>query len=300
MATRTGGIGFFGRLKTGWTLTKRSFGLLRDHPKLMAFPLLGGITSTIFFVLLLFPLILAEIIGGGIELLVLFGLYFATTFATTYFTAGLVHATNEVFHGREPSILGSLSAMTDRLGPIIVWSLASATVSILFRMLENSKNPVARLLRSLFAIGWSIMTFFIVPTIVFQGGSVTDMFKDSGNTFKQTWGENLGASFGITAIILVIGLLLVIAGIASGVALASVFPTAGILTAVVTVLLAFAFTYLLSQTVWGIVKTALYVYADEGMQPEEFEGFDFETLGGRATKPANTPTSGTTQSFGDD
>ena len=259
MATRTGsgGLGFFDRLKTGWTLTKDSIGVIRDHPKLLAFPLLAGVSSIVFLILFFVPLVLANAIGGGLEYVVLFALYFATTFLSTYFSAALVHAANEAFHGREPRLRDSTSAVSGSLGPILVWSLISATVSVIFRILENSDNPVAAVLRSLFAIGWAILTFFIVPVIVFEDVTATSMFERSGETFRDTWGETLGAGFGITAIVIGIGLVLVVGAIAVSVPVGAVLPGAGIILAVVLVALALVFTFLLSQTIWGIAKTAL-------------------------------------------
>ena len=298
MRTGSGGMGFFDRLKTGWTLTKDSVGVIRDHPKLMIFPLLAAISSIFFFVLFFVPMVLAEVIGGGLEYVVLFALYFVTTFFSTYFSAALVYAANEAFHGREPGLRSSMSAINGRLGPIVVWSLISATVSIVFRMLENSDNPVATIMRSLFALGWSIMTFFIVPVIVFEEVSTTEMFKRSGGTFKDTWGETLGAGFGITGIVLLFGLGFIVVALALSAVVATAFPGVGIVLALVFVALAITFSYLLSQTIWGIAKTALYVYAEEGVKPEQFDNFDFETLGGRTEQKANTgssrgPTSGT-------
>ncbi len=278
---RTGGMGFIGRLKTGLTLTKDSIAVIREYPKLLVFPLLAGISSIVFFVLLFLPLVVAGVIGGGLEYVVLFALYFVTTFVSTYFSAALVYASNEAFHSREPGLRDSMRAINGRLGPIALWSVISATVSIIFRMLENADNPIAAILRSLFAIGWSIMTFFIVPVLVFEEVSATSMFEESGRTFKETWGETLGAGFGITGIVIGIGILFVVAALAVSVPVAAVFPGPGILLAVVLVAIALTFTYLLSQTIWGIAKTALYVYAKEGITPEQFENFDFETLGGR-------------------
>ena len=294
----SGGLGFFDRLKTGWTLTKDSVGVIRDHPKLMIFPLLAAISSIVFLVLFFVPMVLADVIRGGLEYVVLFALYFVTTFFSTYFSAALVHAANESFHGREPGLRASMSAINGRLGPIVVWSLISATVSIVFRMLENADNPIASILRSLFALGWSIMTFFIVPVLVFEDVSTTEMFKQSGATFKDTWGETLGAGFGITGIVLAVGFGFVVVALALSAVVATAFPGVGLVLAVVFVVIAITFSYLLSQTIWGIAKTALYVYAEEGVQPEQFDNFDFETLGGRTEQKANTgssrgPTSGT-------
>jgi len=291
MRTSRNKLGFFDRIKTGWTLTKDSIAVIRDYPKLLVFPLLAGISSIIFFVLLFLPLLVAGVIGGGLEYVVLFVLYFATTFVSTYFSAALVYASNEAFHGREPGIRDSMSAINGRLGPIAVWSVISATVSIVIRSLENSDNMLASILATLFAVGWSIMTFFIVPVIVFEEVSTTSMFKRSGQTFKETWGETLGAGFGISAIVMAIGLVLVAVAIGVSLVFATLLPALGLAVAIVFVPIALTVTYLLSQTIWGIAKTALYVYAREGVTPDQFENFDFETLGGRAEKQA-TPNMG--------
>ncbi len=285
------GFGFFDRLKTGWALTKDSIDVLRAHPKLLVFPLLAGISSVFFLVLFFLPLVLAEVIGGGLEYVVLFALYFVTTFFSTYFSAALVYAANEAFHGREPDIRGSIRAINGRLGPIVVWSVLSATVSIVFRVLENSENPVAAIARSLFAVGWSILTFFIVPVIVFEDVSTRSMFERSGATFKNTWGETLGAGFGITAIVAGLGIVLVVGAIAVSAPIIAVFPGSGLVLTAVLVALALVFTYLIGQAIWGIAKTALYAYAEDGIAPEQFDDFDFETLGGRAERKG-TPGTG--------
>ena len=290
LRTRSNGVGFFDRLKTGWTLTKDSVGVIREHPKLLVFPLLAAVASIFFLVLLFLPLVLADVIGGGLEYVVLFVLYFLTTFFSTYFAAALVYAANETFHGREPEIRASMRAINGRLGPIAVWAAISATVSVLLRMLEDADNPTASILRSLFALGWSIMTFFVVPVLVFEDVSATEMFERSGETFRDTWGETLGAGFGITAIVAVLGLALVVVALVVSAPLVAAFQGAGIALAVVLVALALVFTYLVSQTVWGIAKTALYVYAAEGITPAQFENFDFETLGGRTERRATPGT----------
>ncbi|MEF8779806.1 MAG: DUF6159 family protein [Haloferacaceae archaeon] len=290
MATRSrrGGVGFVDRLKTGWTLTKDSVGVIREYPKLLAFPLLAGVSGVFFLMIFFLPLVIADVVGGGLEYVVLFALYFVTTFVSTYFSAALVYAANEAFHGREPGLRDSMRAVRGSLGPIVVWSLLSATVSLLLRALEESDNPVASILRTVFAVGWSITTFFIVPVIVFEDVTATSMFERSGATFRNTWGETLGAGFGITAVVGALGIVLVVAAIAVSLPALAVFPGAGLPLAVVLVALAMVFTYLISQTVWGIAKTALYVYAEEGVTPAQFDDFDFETLEGRAEKRART------------
>ena len=293
LGTSSSRPGFFDRAKTGWTLTKDSASVIRAHPRLLVFPLLAAVASAGFFVVFFFPLLIANLIGSGVEYVGLFVVYFATTFVSTYAAAALVHATNEVFHGREPSIPGSLKAVRGRLGPIVVWSLISATVSVVLKAMEDSDNPIAGLLRSIFAVGWAIMTFFIVPVIVFEDVSVTSMFSKSASAFRDTWGETIGAGFGITLIVTLVGVGLALGALAVSVPVAAVFPGPGILLTVVLLAGVVAFTYLLSQTIWGVAKTALYVYAVEGRRPDQFANFDFETLGGRTEGKASPGNAGT-------
>lgn len=289
MATRTPGgrIGLLDRVRTGWTLTKDSAGVIRDDPELLAFPLVAAVASAAFFAVFLVPMLVANVVGSGLEYLALFVWYFATTFLSTYAAAALVHATNETFHGRDPSVRESLSAVSGRLGPIVAWSLISATVSVLLKTLEDSDNPIAGLLGVLFAVGWSVTTFFVVPVLVFEEVSVTSMFSRSAATFRDTWGETLGAGFGVTLVVGLFGIGLAAVALAVSLPLAAVFPAAGGTLAVLLLAVALAATYLLSQTIWGVAKTALYVYAAEGRTPSQFENFEFETLGGRAERRAS-------------
>ena len=294
MATRTPSrIGFVDRLKTGWTLTKDSASVVRDNPELLIFPLLAGVASLGFLVVFFVPMLIANLVGSGLEYAALFVWYFATTFLSTYAAAALVHATNDVFHGRDPSVRGSLAAVRTRLGPIVAWSLISATVSVVLKALEDSDNPIAGILGALFSIGWAITTFFIVPVIVFEDVSVTSMFSRSAETFRDTWGETLGAGFGVTLVVGLFGLVLAIAAIAVALLLATVSPLAGGVTAVALLAGVIALTYLLSQTIWAVAKTALYVYAAEGRTPSQFENFEFERLGGRTAETASPGRAGT-------
>ena len=293
LGTSAGRIGLLDRFRTGWTLTKDSVDVIRDYPTLMVFPLLAGVTSAAFFVLFFVPLLVANLIGSGLEYLVLFVLYFLTTFLSTYFASALVYAANEAFHGRDPDVLDCLRAVSDRLGPILVWSVISATVSVVLKGLEDSDSAIAGILSAVFAIGWSILTFFIVPVIVFEDVSVTSMFSRSGTAFRETWGESIGAGFGITLIVGVVGIVLALAALAVSVPVAAVFPGPGVLLAVLLLGAVVAFTYLLSQTVWGIAKTALYLYAVEGSVPDRFENFDFDTLGGRSERRGSPGAVGT-------
>ena len=280
------GPGFFEKLKTGLLLSKDSLGVIRDHPKLLVFPALGGLASLAFWIVFLVPLWIAGLIGTGLEFIVLFMLYFLTTFTATFFTASLVFAVNQAFHGEEPDIKESMQAAWDRKGPILVWSAVAATVSVIIKKLEESNSSITRILTSIFALGWTVMTFFIVPVIVFEDVTVKSMFTRSAETFRDTWGESIGVGMGVTLIQVVVGIVSVGIAVVLALLLGAVVPVAGLLLGIFLVGGALVMTYLLGQTVWGVTKTALYVYAAEERVPEHFENFDFETLGGRTEQKA--------------
>ena len=265
-------MGIFTRIKTGLALTKDSLLLIRHNPKLMAFPLVGGATGLAF--LGLFLGITFGVFGletEGPQLVLLFFTYTGLTFISSLFAAGLVHETREAFAGREPSFRAGMAAAWERKGPIFVWSVIAATVSVIINYLEQSDSIVGRIFAVIFSVAWTVMTFFIIPVIVFEQPSTTEMFKQSGRTFKETWGETFISLIGVQ----LVPLLVVIPAVLLGIALVlSQLVLAGILVILAGALLGF----LLAQTLQGVVKTALYFYAKDGTKPSEFDNVDFDKL----------------------
>lgn len=283
-------MGFLANLKTGWALSIDSLGVLRDHPKLLAFPAISGVATAFFLLLLYVGVFVAELVGGGAELLALFVLYFVTTFVASLFTAALVHAVNDTFHEREPSVGRSLRAAWRMKGTIAVWSVVAAIVSLILRQLEESDSPLSGLARSVFALGWTVTTFFIIPVIVFEEVDAWSMFSRSAETFRETWGETLGAGFGLGVLQFLLAAAAVVVAVVLAVLVGSASAGAGIGVGLFVAVVGLLAAFLVGQTVRGIAKTALYLYAREGEVPEEFTDFDFETLGGRAERratPAN-------------
>lgn len=281
-------IGIFSRLKTGLTLTRDSLSVLKHHPDLMLFPLAGGIVSLLFGAMLYLTVFVGGLVGTGVEYVALFAFYFTTTFLASFFTAALVYSVNDAFHGRNPTLRNGMAAAWEMKGPLAVWSVISAIVGVLLNSLENSDSGLARIAASLFALGWTVTTFFIIPVIVFEDVSTTEMFTKSAGAFRDTWGETLGAGFGIGLVQLVGGLLGVTVVLAIGSGLFVIVPAVGISVVVLGVIGVVVVVYLVGQTVQGITKTALYLYAAEGTVPDEFDNFEFTTLGGR-TEQSGTP-----------
>ncbi|MFC3958335.1 DUF6159 family protein [Halovivax cerinus] len=272
----------FSRLKTGFGMARRSGRVLRAHPKLLAFPLLGGL-SGIAFVVTLFGSLYAtgplfESPGPALYG-ALFVAYLVETFVASFFTAALVAATRTAFRGEEPSIRDAIATAWRHKWPLLAWSLVAAIVGVIIRAIEGQDNLVAQLLAGLFAVAWGVMTYFVVPVIVFRNPSVSEMFTESARTFKDTWGESIGAMGAID----IVSFLLALAGAGVGVVtflLVGGLGTAGLVATAIVGGSAVLLGLLIGKSLSGIAKTALYVYATEDTAPEYFEDMDFGRLGG--------------------
>lgn len=267
-----------GRIKIGFALTRDSVGVLRNHPELAVLPLVSGIATIGYLVALFAPVLVFDAtvglsaVGDTGLFVLLFAWYFGTAFIAAFFNGALVDATGDVFAGKEPSVRRSLRAAAGELRLLLAWAAASATVGLLLRALDSSDSIVADLVRVVVSVGWTVTTFFVIPVIMFEDTSIRGTFGQSAETFRETWGETLGVSVGVTLTVFAATAVALV--VAVGGALALGLGTVAVLVA----LAVFVMAYLAYATIWGIVKTALYGYAKEGLTPSEFDDVDFSRL----------------------
>jgi hypothetical protein len=117
-------------------------------------------------------------------------------------------------------------------------------------------------------VAWSVITFFVVPVILFEPLGVIESVKRSSSIFKQRWGETFvgQGAIGLAMILLalpVIGVSVLI-GMAST-TLAAVIG--GLALAVLTAV---------GSALSGIFNAALYRYATEGEAAGAFESTDLQ------------------------
>jgi hypothetical protein len=280
-----------GRVKRGYVLIRRSISVMREHPRLGLFPVVSGAASVAFLALLLAPMfgVLATDAGGTVTLVAvggaLFGLYLGTAFISAFFTAGLVHQTRAVLAGDEPSLRAGLQGAWAVKRPLFVWAVVSATVGVVLDVITNSDSIVARVLAAIFGVAWTLMTFFVVPVIVFEKPSIRGMFGRSARTFKDTFGETPIGLIGVNVVAIVAALPLLAPG-------AYLLFVAEVLIAGVPLFVGgLLLSQLISYTLRGILKTSLYYYAAEGERPEGFDDV-FDRL--EQTTGTSTPVGPTT------
>ena len=198
-----------GKWADGRTLSNKSWGLLKENKYFLWFPIIGELLALI-------PL---AICGGGVlalssaemnvwAIVVGFvGLIFIN-FAFTISGAALVAAIDEELSGRDSTIGYGFGKAFKRLGPLLVWSVIRAVVSILLGLLRgNNKGGAAVAGNFLAAIGaaaWSIVTFFVTPYIMLRGLSAVPALKASVLMVKEKWGTQVtgGVRIGLRLLII--------------------------------------------------------------------------------------------------
>ena len=274
------------RFKTAITLIKHSVGVMRSHPRLALFPVLSGVFGLVFLALVMTPMLGVLSLDAGTTTVRVVGvaviglLYLGTAFITSFFTAALVHQTRAVLGGEEPDLRNGIDGAWEVKGPLFVWAFISATVGLVLDAISESDSMVGQVLSAIFGIAWTLMTFFVIPVIVFEKPSVRGMFERSAGLFRDTFGETPISLAGVS----IVGLLAALPALVPGAYLLFVAgqPLAGIPLFVVGVLTA----QLLSSTLRGIVKTSLYFYATEEQRPDEFDGVFDELDETRSSTPS--------------
>ena len=154
--------------------------------------------------------------------------------------------------------------MLDRqsIGQILMWTLVATTVGIILRTLEERAGRFGRIIIALLGTAWSILTYFMVPIIVFEDQDVFDGVKRSASLVKKTWGEGVGKSLTFTAFLLLGMIPMFVLGYVSF----AIYPLFGLL------FVACYFIVLITaiSAMDGIFKVALYRYSWSGVMPTEF------------------------------
>lgn len=270
----------FDRLANGWELAKESWRVLKMDKELLVFPLVSGIAC--LFVLASFGL---PLLGSGyasvifedrqvpddpIAYLILFAFYTVNYFVIVFFNSALVACAIIRFRGGDPTLADGFRASFSRLPQILMWALLSATVGVILRVIESRAEKVGQLVAALLGAGWSIATYFVVPVLVVEKVGPVDAVKRSFSVLRRTWGEAIGANFGISFIVFIaslIGILPLLLGaflLASGQAIVG-----GAL--IVAGVLALILVSLISSALDSILLAALYLYAADGTIPANFD-----------------------------
>ncbi len=262
-----------------WHLTKLTFDVINKDRELLWFALLSFLFSAVFAIAMIFPTVIAALLEQGVstdsmgffEYLILFITYFGLAFIATFFNVCVVYTTKIRFEGGNATFGESLKFAFSKAGLIAQWSLLSASVGLLLRVLHNLAarfgrvgQIIANIVIGLIGMAWSIVTIFVVPVLVYEGLGPVDAIKKSVEVIKKTWGESLIKAIGLGLIQFLV--FLVIIAVAAGLTIlfASLFQEIGLLIGISVGILLILLAGLVFGVANTIFNTALYVYASNG------------------------------------
>ncbi|MCO6493949.1 MAG: hypothetical protein J5I98_36355 [Phaeodactylibacter sp.] len=271
-------MSFFDRLSNGWKLGLASFGVIRENPSLMLFPVLSG-ASLLFICLTFFGGIAAlfgfnpdaffsrfETGGEWLAYAALFLFYLVNFTVIVFFNVGLVHCTRLIMDGREAKVGDGIAYSISRLNAIVSWAILAATVGVILKTLEDRLGAIGQIIVGIVGIVWSIATFFVVPVIAYEDVTPIEAVKRSGRIVKEKWGEAIGANFSF-GLFYFLG---IIAIAAISVLLFFVHPIVAIVAGVLS--------FLFLATAVSAAKTVFLAAVYRHVNDEPVEFYDSEVL----------------------
>ncbi len=274
-----------------WEITKKSFAVMKQDKELILFPIFALIFSIIFMIGMIFPVIITNITHTNamsiFNLAIIFLIYLGLSFIATFFNLCVVYTTKKRFEGKNATFMESISFAISKIHLIFAWSLVSATVGLILRMIDEFAERqgqwgeiIIKIMTSIIGAAWSIITIFVVPAMVYDNLGPFAAIKKSFQTLKKTWGESLIRYYAFGIMQFAFFIIAIIFG------LFAIFLLKGI--ALITALILIAIYVITMMIFFGLLSsifnTALYHYANTGKVPN---GFDQEHMANAFTKKNN-------------
>jgi len=260
----------FATLGRTWALTKQSFAVLRADKEILLFPVMSAVAAIIVTISFVVPIAMSDALlpskgeePGAAFYALLFVFYYVNYFVIIFFNSALVACADIRLSGGDPTVGDGLRLASQRLGRIAAWALVASTVGLILRMLEERAQKLGQIVIALIGAAWTLITYFMIPVIIFEDLSIFDSVKRSASIFRHHWGEQVSGGLGFGLLFF----LLAIPGFILGAVVFLVHPLAGILVAVIY----FVILAAVSSAVRGIFTVALYRYATKGEAPTGFQ-----------------------------
>ncbi|GIU87216.1 MAG: hypothetical protein KatS3mg009_1731 [Acidimicrobiia bacterium] len=260
-----------GTFRRAFALTRASWSVLRRDKELVALPLLAGFACLLTAVPCI--AVIASVDARAVDdpgadwpyafavVVLAAGLYLWCAYVFVFCNVALLCAADERLRGGDPTLHSALRGAASRAFAILPWAILSATVSLVFAVIRERAGIVGRVLVTL-GIVWSLVTFLVLPVLVFERTGVRAALRRSTELFRRTWGDAAVASGGMCV-------LAVVASLAGAVAIGP-FVLAGGRAAVLGLALFGLWATVaacVGASLSGILQLACYRYAVDGTVP---------------------------------
>ncbi len=264
------------------TLYKESFAVLAKDSEILLLPVMSGICAVALaagaFYNFYFDgtlLAFAHRTATWHDYAALFAWYYLNNFLIIFFNSALIGCASIRLGGGDATLGKGFAMALDRMAHIALWALVASTVGLLLQSLNNRRSGLlTRLVGAALSIGWTMMTYLIVPVLVMENRGVFDSIYRSAELFKKRWGEELLGSFGFG----LLNFVFFLPALGVGVFLCRYDVVIALIVVVVYVL----FQAVISSAATGVFRAALYQFAVSGEAPPGFSAEALDPTGGRS------------------
>ncbi|HZU72972.1 MAG TPA: DUF6159 family protein [Acidimicrobiales bacterium] len=176
-----------GRIARGWNLTVASWSVLRQDAGLIWLSVASTLSILVFAGAVLAPTWHSDVVGSDrTGLYLVFALiYFVSTFLTVFFNAAIVAAASDRLGGGQGSVVAGLRTAWAGLDRLILWAGLSATVGLVLRTVEARAGVVGAVVGRVIGVAWGVMTFLVVPVLVFEPVGPVHAVRRSAHLFHR-------------------------------------------------------------------------------------------------------------------
>lgn len=272
----------FERIAYTWQLMGASWQILKQDKRLVVFPLFSGICCLLVLASFALPLVItgnwappgrgAAAVQQVIYYGVLFLFYFCNYLVITFFNSAIVFCAFARMEGRQPTVGDGFREALGRLPLIIGWSLLSATIGLLLRLIEDRSDKIGAIVSAVLGMTFSVISFLVVPVMVVERKGPFAALKESTKLLRGTWGDQLVGNFSFGTIFGLLGLpaFLMIGGGVALILTGHSLILAGMLFGIAAIYL--ILLSLIQSTLQTIFQTAVYLHARAPEIPHGFPG----------------------------
>lgn len=136
-------------------------------------------------------------------------------FVVIFFNVAIIHCAIKRLKGNTSSVSDGISAAIGHLPAILGWTLISATVGLILRIIEDKSETLGQIVAGFIGLAWNMSVFFVIPIMVVRKKGPLESVSDSAKLIRDTWAEQLlsNISYGLVYFVFsLIGIALLLTG----------------------------------------------------------------------------------------
>jgi Family of unknown function (DUF6159) len=280
----------FDKISRSWSLAGQCWGVLKEDPKLLIFPLLSSIALLVLLGSFALPVWamyhgLQPAMAEGntthtsrlMFYVTMYAFYVVSYTVMMFFNSALISVALKRLDGESASVGEGLQTALGNLPAIVGYALIAATVGTILRAVEERVGLIGRIVVSILGAGWTLATAMTLPVLIEENVGPVEAISRSFDLLRRNWGENLIGNGGISLGVAVVAIPVVILAVLLMFAAASTHAIGTIVLAMLLVAFTVIGLGLVSTTLHTIYTAALYRFATGS---KDNAGIDSDLLAG--------------------